>query len=313
MTLPVAELFSSLGHQKEVTILVTDSGLGGLAVCAAIADRLEREPLFPDVSLIYYNAWPEQNRGYHRLKDTAERIRVFDRALSGMQWFDPDMILIACNTLSVLYPLTEFSHRKPLPVVDIVGFGVDMIAEYLLQKPDATAMILGTVTTITSNVHRLRLIEEGIAPDRMVAQACDQLATEIEKGPTDDSVARLIDTYTDQAVQQLGPNQNEVVAALCCTHFGYCRDQIRDALEKRVRKPVAILDPNQRMADFLFTATGRNRIDDPALNLTLKVVSRIVWDQTKIDAIAGIIEKTSAKTAQALREYEQIPELFILT
>ena len=309
----IAESFRSLGNKQKVTLLVTDSGLGGLAVFAAMAARLEREPIFPDVSLIYYNAWPEQDRGYHRLKDTAERIRVFDQALLGMERFDPDIILIACNTLSVLYSRTAFCRRKSLPVVDIVGFGVDMIYEYLSGKSAATAMILGTVTTITSDVHRLQLIEKGISPDRVVVQACDQLATEIEKGPTRDRVVQLIGTYTGQAARKLGPNQNDVVAALCCTHFGYCRDQIKDALEKRIQRPVAILDPNQRMADFLFVVRGKNRADNLPLKLNLRVVSRIIWDQAKIDAIAGIIEKTSGKTAQALRGYEQIPELFTLT
>jgi len=312
MTSTITESLRSLRNKQNVTLLVTDSGLGGLAVFAAIAARLEGEPVFPDVSLIYYNAWPEQDRGYHRLKGTAERIRVFDQALLGMARFDPDIILIACNTLSVLYPQTEFFRRQSLPVVDIVGFGVDMIYEYLCEKPDATAMILGTITTIRSGVHRVALMEKGISPEQVVVQACDQLATAIEKGPAGDRVAQLIDTYTDEAAQKLGPNPNDVVAALCCTHFGYCRDQIQGALEQRLRRPVAILDPNERMADFLFTAAG-NRIDDLPLKLNLRVVSRIIWEQTKIDAIATIIEKTSGKTAQALRNYEQIPELFALT
>ena len=69
--------------KNHVTILVTDSGLGGLAIFAEIAARLKSDPIFPEVSLIYYNAWPEQNRGYNGLKDMDERIRVFDRALAG--------------------------------------------------------------------------------------------------------------------------------------------------------------------------------------------------------------------------------------
>ena len=97
-------------------------------------------------------------------------------------------------------------------------------------------------------------------------------------------------------------------AALFCTHFGYCRDLIKEKLEGQIRGPVTVLDPSQRMAAFLFESCGRKRHSRTALDM--RVVSRIVWDQTKIDAISEIIEKQSAETAEALKSYEHKPDLF---
>lgn len=57
----------------------------------------------------------------------AERVRVFDRALGAMLRFQPDRILIACNTLSALYPKTPFSKHSPVPVTDIIDFGVEQM------------------------------------------------------------------------------------------------------------------------------------------------------------------------------------------
>lgn len=302
------ELIASLFEKKHVTVLITDSGLGGLSIFAEIAARLKIDPIFPDVTLIYYNAWPEQNRGYNGLKDMDERIRVFDQALAGMKRYRPDIIMIACNTLSVLYDRTAFSRREAIPVIDIVRFGVDMVYESLYREADGTAMILGTVTTIASGVHRSRLIEKGISPDRLIAQPCDQLATQIEKGPCSDEVVQLVDTFMGQAAEKLGAIPSNVFAALFCTHFGYCRDLIKEKLESRIGGPVTVLDPNQRMAAFLFAACGGSRHGRAAVDM--RVVSRIVWDQAKIDAISGIIEKQSVETAQALRSYEQKPDLF---
>ncbi len=307
----VNEQIASLFVKKHVTILVTDSGLGGLSIFAEIAARLKSDPIFPDVSLIYYNAWPEQHRGYHGLKDTDERIRVFDRALAGMKRFRPDIIMIACNTLSVLYDRTVFGRGEVIPVIDIVGFGVDMVYKRLSRVANATAVILGTVTTITSDIHRSRLIEKGISPDRLVVQSCDQLPTRIEKGPGSYAVVQLVDTFMGQAAEKLDSTQSEVFAALFCTHFGYAQGLIREKLEHLTGRRVSILDPNRRMAAYLFDISDGNRYDCAAVDL--RVVSRIVWDQTKIDAISGIIEKQSTETAAALRDYERIPDLFTLT
>jgi len=303
-TEPIGSLFA----KKHVTILVTDSGLGGLSIFAEIAARLKSDPIFPEVSLIYYNAWPEQHRGYHGLKDTDERIRVFDRALAGMKRYRPDIIMIACNTLSILYDRTAFSRQEVIPVIDIAGFGVDMVYEHLSREADTTAVILGTVTTITSDIHRSRLIEKGISPDRLVVQPCDQLPTKIEKGPGSDAVAQLIDTFMSQAVKMLGRGRGRLYAALFCTHFGYAQGLIREKLEYLTGRRVSILDPNRRMAAYLFEISGGNRYDRTEVDQ--RVVSRIIWDQTKVDAISKTVEAQSSETAQALRNYEWIPDLF---
>jgi glutamate racemase len=294
--------------KAHVTLLVTDSGLGGLSIFAEIAARLKTDPIFPKVTLIYFNAWPEQNRGYNGLKDMEERVRVFDRALEGMQRYQPDVIMIACNTLSVLYERTEFSRQKTIPVIDIVGFGVDMVYENLFGKTNATAVILGTVTTIASDVHRSQLIKKGISPMQLVTQPFDQLATQIEKDPGSVAVVQLIDTFVNQAIEKMEPAHAEVYVALFCTHFGYCRNLIREKMENRLQRPLTVLDPNRQMAAFLFNAASERRYEHTRVDL--RVVSRIVWEQTKIDAVAKIIEKRSIETAQALQAYEWIPDLF---
>ena len=174
MTLSESDIFNTFLKKKEVTILITDSGLGGISICAEIARELSRKHIFEKVNLVYFNAWPEQNRGYNRLKNTAERIYVFDNALQGMMRFKPDFIMIACNTLSVLYHRTEFSRSVDIPVVDIVGFGVDMMVERLQTSSTDQAVILGTVTTIESHVHRDHLVQRGIqrSEERCVGKEC---------------------------------------------------------------------------------------------------------------------------------------------
>ena len=299
---------ASLMGKDPVRILVTDSGLGGMAIFAEIAARMKRDPIFSRTAMTYFNAWPEQNRGYNALKDMDERVRVLDRALAGMKSYRPDLILIACNTLSVLYDRTAFSRRETLPVIDIVRFGVDMMYQELSTHPNRMALLLGTVTTIASGIHRSQLIGKGIAPERIVSQPCDQLATQIEEGPNSDTVASMVDGFMTQAAEKLGPGCSHVSVALFCTHFGYCKNLIREALQRRTGARVSILDPNQAMAAWLFEAAGGASHARGAVGM--QVVSRIVWDRAKIDAMAHIVEVRSPETARALRGYEYKPDLF---
>jgi len=308
MASPENETIALVFAKKRVTILVTDSGLGGMAIFAEIAARLQRDPIFHEVSLVYYNAWPEQNRGYNRLKDTVERIRVFDQTLEGMRQFQPDLILIACNTLSVLYDRTEFSRTAGIPVIDIVRFGVEMVYEALSASKGTQAVILGTLTTIASRIHHDRLVERGIRPERIISQPCDQLATEIEKGPGSATVVAMIEAFMQQASEQIVPRRTGVFAALCCTHFVYSGHLIRKKLSDRIRGEVTILDPNKEMVAFLFAAGDGTRY--PETILDIRVVSKIIWEERKIASISGLIEEISTDTVEALKNYERIPNLF---
>jgi len=139
---------SAASAKEFLSLVITDSGMGGLSICADIVKGLQARRAYRSVAVTYFNAWPEQNRGYNLLPGMAERIRVFERALDAMLRFEPDRILIACNTLSALYPDTPFSRKAPVPVTDIIGFGVEQMHAYLCAKADSRVILLGTPTTI---------------------------------------------------------------------------------------------------------------------------------------------------------------------
>ncbi len=90
-------------------VLITDSGVGGLSVCA-YAERFVRTHGFREpVRLTFANAAPENDYGYNSMPSRAEKLRTFDRFLRNVtQRFAPDSIYVACNTLSVLLPDTPY-------------------------------------------------------------------------------------------------------------------------------------------------------------------------------------------------------------
>lgn len=81
-----------MSDKKQITLLVTDSGLGGLSVCAGMAARFANDARYERIHLVYFNAWPEQDRGYRHYPDPADRSKVFDNALAAMAKYTPDHI-----------------------------------------------------------------------------------------------------------------------------------------------------------------------------------------------------------------------------
>ena len=230
-------------------LLVTDSGLGGLSVCAALERRL-RQAGGSCVRITYVNAWPFEGRGYNALPDVPARAAVFDRALARLSSWSPDRILIACNTLSIIYAHTAFSRAPAVPVDGIIDAGVGLFAESLLAEPSAGLILLGTKTTIESGVHASALVERGVDPHRLRAVPCHGLAGAIEHDPDGADVADLIASCA-AGVRAAEPGGVPLYAGLCCTHYGYIADRLCAALGAALGRPVQALDPNARMVDEL--------------------------------------------------------------
>ncbi len=301
-----------LFDKEEVTVLVTDSGLGGIAVCADIEQRLRSEYPFRSVKLIFCNALPESDYGYNMMGSTEEKIQVFSDALTGMtRWYAPDIILIACNTLSVLYDRTEYSRTATVPVISIVDIGVQMMADYMRREPSSSVIIFGTETTIEAESHKSLLMKTGIPASRIVQQACPDLAGEIQSDAASDAVGTMIGFYADDAAGKLTNSTGPVAASLCCTHYGYSAGQFREALQQRVQRSVDLIDPTQSMSNVLFPSGRRTRF--AATHTSVTVISRATIAPQEVHSIAALIARQSPATAAALETFTLNKELFTYT
>ena len=92
-------------------VLLFDSGLGGLSVAREI------QALLPGVELVYFadNAFfPYGSRDANTL---LRRVRELMARLE--QLYQPDLIVLACNTASTLV-LAELRHHTATPIVGVV-------------------------------------------------------------------------------------------------------------------------------------------------------------------------------------------------
>jgi len=305
----LSEAVLRLSRKGDVTIVITDSGLGGMSVLAQIEDRLKSCHEFRHVRLVFANALPGNNRTYNGMADTKEKAEAFSAALDGfVERFTPDLILIACNTLSVVYPHTEFASRSTVPVTGIVDFGVDLIAGHLRDDTTASAIVVGTPTTTGSDTHRRELVREGFDSARITVQGCDMLESEIQADPNSDIVATMIDMYAEDAAARMPSDTGDVFVALCCTHYGYARRTFHDAFSRALHRDVTILDPNTAMSEALFTESLCGVYDTTVTSV--EVVSRAEIGPDDAAAVARMLAPQSTAAAEALTHYTLDTSLF---
>lgn len=293
--------------KDEVKILITDSGLGGLSVAADFDRRLRATGQFKKAEIIFANALPG-GKGYNDMSSTEEKAKVFSAALQGMAAkFDPDVIVIACNTLSVVYPYTEFSRTAAIPVVGIIEIATALFTTSLNRDPDASVIIFGTETTIESGEHKEQLLKNGVADSRIVTQACPKLESEIQTDASSDMVQTYIDWYVEEATENLTKTTGMVFAGLCCTHYGYSEEIFLASLKSAGVTNAVIINPNTAMAAAVLPA-AKKRHSDAAV--TVRVVSRVPISEEEIVSIAALVRKDSEQTAQSLEQYNLDCQLF---
>jgi glutamate racemase len=299
-----------LFFQKEkVAIGVTDSGLGGLAVMAEAIRKMKEAGVFRRVDFVFFNALFSLEGGYNSLKTREEKVQIFSSALESMEKkFHPDLILIGCNTLSVLYEDTPFSRKTKIPVIGIVEAGVEIISQSLRDRLDSLVIIFGTPTTISEETHKKRLIGQGFAASRIIVQSCPELENYIEKDYASDETEMLIAACVDEALQKMPSPAPPLLVSLNCTHYGYSLPLWEKAFHDAGTKPLAILNPNSRMIDSLFKPESLNRYKKT--EITVRVVSMVEISQEKIQSLRKWLQGPSPETAAALSHYEHNPSLF---
>ena len=295
--------------KPDVTIVVTDSGLGGLSVVADLAARLPSSGIARSARVVFVNALLDDAIGYNDMKDEADNVRVFDAALSAMEirWH-PDLILVACNTLSVFYGKTEHARKGTTETVSIVPMGADLIVDGLRKTPGATAVIFATKGTVDSGAHRRLLVEKGVPESKIVGQACPRLTGSIERGAHSEETAGRILDFAREAVSKLPEKGGPLVVSLNCTHFGYARPLWEEAFESLGYPAVRVLDPNPLMTDLVLREGAERRYPETAV--TVEVVSKTPVTEAVKSALGGLLRETSPKTADALASYALVPDLF---
>lgn len=309
LTFAREDSFLNFFRRDEVTIAITDSGLGGLSILADSVERSKNWKSFRKVNFIYFNALFSNQGGYNTLETHQEKVSIFDSALNNLEdRCNPDLILIGCNTLSTIYDDTSFSKRTKTPVKGIIDAGVNIAYEALKAHPESKIIIFATQTTVAQNTHKNQLLKKGFLPERIVYQACPELTRYIEADYRGDETDMLIFAYVDEALQKISHRSAPLLVSLNCTHYGYSLDLWKNAFRSLGVEPLAFLNPNAKMNDFLFRSQYQNRFQNT--DTSVRIVSMVEIAKKKMESLGTFLHPLSPQTVEALQEYEWKEDLF---
>ena len=281
-------------------IVVCDSGLGGLNIAGhffAPRDGRTQEEI---CELIYFNAYPEAGLGFNALPDERAQETMFRNVLEGMIPFAPDLCLVACNTLSIVWERLRTYWRPPFPVDGIIDVAVEAMYEALREEPGAEILILGTKSTSESGLYPARLLKRGIEAERIHSLPCPGLATLLESDPGAPDVRERIAGYARESHRQIHPCPSKLLLGLCCTHFGFAAPLWKQEFEWEFGIPAGIVNPNDHFGGNFRAGTFRYH-------------ARIELFPGARDNIGRYFAGSAPAIAEALRFAKAEPSLFKLT
>jgi glutamate racemase len=292
---------------KKMKILVTDSGIGGLSVAAELYERIKIERHFEQAEIIFFDCRPSADCGYGPLKNNSVRAHVFSKALTAMYGkFAPDVIIIACNTLSSIYGMTEFAQNPPVPVIGIIEDGVARIAELLTAFPEQHMVLLGTPTTVGSGMHKELLNRNGINSERLHYQACPGLPEAISRDAGSREVRGMIREFMDEAGQKVAGKGFAV--SLLCTHFGYSLPFFDEAAGKYPEFSNQIINPNSTLVDSFLKNYGQGGADNT--DVEIKCYTHSTVPPESQNKMFPLIASLSRDAADAFMKLEYTPGMF---
>jgi len=227
------------------TILVFDSGLGGLTVLREVVAAR------PDAHYVYVADDAYFPYGHHSEDELIARVVPLMGELIGTH--DPDLIVIACNTASTLV----LSHLRAAYSLPFVGT-VPAIKPACAQSKTRRVSVLGTKGTVKREYTKALI--------RDFAQGCEvtlvgspELASLAERElggqaiSDADLLAELVPCFVGDAADA-GARTDTVV--LACTHYPL----LLDRMKRLAPWPVAWIDPApaiaRRVSDLLGPRTG---------------------------------------------------------
>lgn len=300
-------LLHDIYKKDEITVLVTDSGSGGISVAAELYRTLRQEAPYRKVRIVFFNALFDADSGYSCLPSRKEKVDIFNSALHGMERYNPDLMLIACNTLSVLYPSTAFSRTTTRPVIGIVEIGAEYILQSVKGDDDAAVVLFATPTTIEEGTHK-HLLKAQAPSLHIIEQACPDLAHAIGDGYPAAERRQLIQRYVQQAVHNLPGDFSTLYASLNCTHYGYYEHEFRTAFRENGLAEIHMLNPNARMARLLIPPNTRP--ENPDAEIEIEFVSKVEFPPEGMKVLSPLLAAYSEEIVTAYHNYQRDRDLF---
>ncbi len=301
-------------------IVITDSGLGGLSVCAQLINLLKDFSVLEnsgipkcDIKITYVNAVPSDDKGYNKMSGKKEQIETFENIIRNIvRLISPDSIFVACGTLSVLLNQLASPCDKSVKIEGIVNIGIQLLLNSLKNNPKAKVIILGTPTTISNKTFQRGLLNNGIPENQIFTQSCPNLANEISNDPKGSKVEKRIQYWVKKSLQQLrGKTTDHLILFLGCTHYSYHENMFKMAYINEGFSKITVLNPNNAAAEKLknYVLNNQNLNSELKKRFLINFLSPYAIPEQEIITLNKLLSPISPETSLALINAKIVPEL----
>ena len=221
-----------MNDSSRLPIGLFDSGMGGLTVFKALAERLPHEDLLylGDTARLPYGT---------KGRDTI--IRYTLKAAQKLVDMGVKMLVIACNTATSAALEAVREQFAPLPVMGVVAPGAQAAAQ---ASTNGHIVVVATEATIAGSAYQHAIAR--IRPEAIVTgRACTLFVPLAEEGwmngPIVEGVASryLADIFSPTCTGDTGDNRDKSAAPdtllLGCTHFPLLQEALQNVVGPQVR------------------------------------------------------------------------------
>tara|TARA_R110001592_G_scaffold324870_3_gene604632 strand:- start:26524 stop:27447 length:924 start_codon:yes stop_codon:yes gene_type:complete len=198
------------------SILVIDSGVGGLSVCQSI---LAQQPslqiiYFADSAYFPYGLLPEA--------ELSARLKSIISSMLAM--YQPKLVVLACNTVSTLM-LPELRALYEIPFVGVVP----AIKPAALMSKTKRIALLATAATI-SRAYTDQLIHDYAQACEVLRIGSNELVVEAERLLNDGSVNKQVIDQILKPLRLSSELSSVDTVVLGCTHFPLLKEYLSESL-----------------------------------------------------------------------------------
>ncbi len=230
---------------RQKSIGVFDSGIGGLTVVHALSKRLPHENItyFGDTARVPYGSKSAEVVREYAFEDTRFLLQ------QGVK-----VIVVACNTVSAV-AIDQLKEKFDIPIVGMIQPGTRAA---LRESVSGKIGVIGTLATIASDSYarELRAIENDL---HIWSKACPLFVPLAEEGWSNHEVTRLV---ANEYLFELRQKQVDTLI-MGCTHYPILRDVIQSTAGSNVKLidsgDAAAVEIEQllREKDLLNTSTAK--------------------------------------------------------
>lgn len=264
-------------QKDRIRILVTDSGIGGLSVVNDLYDFFQHNRYYKSVEICFADSRIE-NIGYNEIENINDKIKLFsDRLYYLDKKIKPDILFVACNTLSVIIKQTDFYYKCKYPIVDMLNSSINLLIKELMKN--RAVFILGTKTTISENYYKKYLIDCGFDRNMIINQLCPNLARYIEETHYSSwNMNYNVNWLVNRIISKKTEYCKKYTISLNCTHYYYAMKCFNETFRLYKEKP-NIICPNTEIKN-VFT-DQLNIVNYNFCNVCVKIYKKNICKSIK--------------------------------